>query len=68
MGDPLDREPERVLADVRNRIFSLKMAKDVFGVIIDSETLALDEKVTETERGKIRARRKERGKSWNKNH
>jgi N-methylhydantoinase B len=68
VGDPLDREPERVLADVRNRIFSLKMAKDVFGVIIDSETLTLDKKGTETERGKIKARRKERGKPWKKNN
>jgi N-methylhydantoinase B len=68
VGDPLDREPERVLVDVRNHIFSLKMARDVFGLIIDSERLTLDEKATEAERGRIRARRRERGKPWDKNN
>jgi N-methylhydantoinase B len=64
VGDPLDREPERVLDDVQNRIFSPEMARKVFGVIIDHENQTLDQKATEDEREKIRTRRKEIGKIW----
>ncbi len=64
VGDPLDREPERVLGDVQRRIFSLEMAKKVFGVVIDVEAGTVDEKATEVQRRGIRERRKERGKIW----
>jgi N-methylhydantoinase B len=33
-GDPFDREPERVLADVQSGIISCARAKEVYGVII----------------------------------
>jgi N-methylhydantoinase B len=62
VGDPVDREPEQVLADVERRIFSLDMARTVFGVIIDPDAGTLDNEATVAERKKIRARRKERGK------
>lgn len=62
VGDPLDREPERVLSDVQQRIFSLEMAKKVFGVVIDPESGALDKKATEREREVIRDRRREKGR------
>jgi len=62
IGDPLDREPERVLADVQRRIFSLEMGKNVFGVVIVPETETVDKEATESQREKIKARRKERGK------
>ena len=42
IGDPIDREPERVLADVKNRITSLTMAKGVYGVVIDPKTKTVD--------------------------
>ncbi|MCC6945060.1 MAG: hydantoinase B/oxoprolinase family protein [Thermomicrobiales bacterium] len=33
-GDPLDREPERVLADVQGGILSVARAEEVYGVIV----------------------------------
>jgi N-methylhydantoinase B len=67
IGDPLDREPERVLNDVQRRIFTLEMAREVFGVVIDPEGRAVDDKATKVARERIRARRKERGKVWEEN-
>jgi N-methylhydantoinase B len=64
VGDPLDREPERVLADVERRIFSLEMAREVFGVVIDPETRTVNEKATKAQRAKIRERRRKRGRIW----
>ena len=64
VGDPLDREPERVLDDVKRRIFSLEMARNVFGVILDPDTQTVDKKATEVEREKIREKRKAKGKVW----
>ena len=34
-GDPLDRDPERVLADWRDGLVSAATARDVYGVRID---------------------------------
>lgn len=65
LGDPLDREPEKVQEDVQRGIFSLEMARKIFGVIIAPETEAPDEKATKVRREKIRAGRRERGKVWN---
>ncbi len=64
MGDPLDREPERVLNDVKNRWHSLEMARKVYSVIIDPETMEVDEKATKARREEIIADRKRRGKIW----
>ena len=61
MGDPLDRETERVLEDVQRRIFTVEMARDVFGVVIDPKTGKVDKRATKAQKEKIRARRKERG-------
>jgi N-methylhydantoinase B len=36
-GDPLEREPERVLIDVRDEYVSIEAAKDVYGVIVDGD-------------------------------
>ncbi|HVU09910.1 MAG TPA: hydantoinase B/oxoprolinase family protein [Phototrophicaceae bacterium] len=36
-GDCLERDPERVLADVRSRLVSIEAAKDVYGVVIVGE-------------------------------
>jgi N-methylhydantoinase B len=59
-GDPLDREPERVLADVRNEYFSVGYARDVFGVVVegdpqtDPEAMSIDEAATAELRGRMR--------------
>jgi len=56
-GDPLAREPERVLADVRNGFVSVAAARDDYGVAIDAGTLALDAGATERLRAGRRAAR-----------
>jgi N-methylhydantoinase B len=64
VGDPIDREPERVLADVENKLTSLGMARHVYGVVIDPDSLTVDLKATEAAREEIKANRKKRGKIW----
>lgn len=34
-GDPLEREPESVLSDVIHRLISAKVARDVYGVVVE---------------------------------
>ncbi|HEX2196733.1 MAG TPA: hydantoinase B/oxoprolinase family protein [Actinomycetota bacterium] len=45
-GDPLRRPPEKVLEDVRNGYVSVGEAKRSYGVIVDDQTLELDEEAT----------------------
>ncbi len=60
-GDPLDREPERVLVDVLEGWETRQKAEDVYGVVftgeIDDETLAIDAVATATRRDELRAAR-----------
>ncbi len=42
-GDPLTRPIAQVLDDVRNGVVSIGCARDDYGVVIDPETLAVDE-------------------------
>jgi N-methylhydantoinase B len=46
-GNPLDRDIERVKEDVREGVVSIRRARDIYGVIIDPETLAVDENATQ---------------------
>jgi N-methylhydantoinase B len=55
-GSPLDRDPEAVRKDVENELVSPKAAFDVYGVVIDSNTLELDLAATLSTR---RARRQD---------
>jgi N-methylhydantoinase B len=55
-GDPLAREPERVLADVREGYVGRERAEDVYGVVIAPD-LELDEEATVA----LRARRAREG-------
>ena len=45
-GDPFDREPERVAADVRNGFVSPEAALRDYGVQVDPETFAVDDEET----------------------
>jgi N-methylhydantoinase B len=45
-GDPYLRPPDKVATEVRNGIISLKKAEDEYGVVIDPETLAIDQDET----------------------
>ncbi len=56
-GDPLEREPSRVLRDVRNELVSPESARDDYGVIIDPRTWTVDEDATARRRDSLRAAR-----------
>ena len=49
-GDPLERSPVEVLEDVRLEYYSLDTAQHVYGVIIDGDSLTLDETATRAKR------------------
>ena len=50
-GDPTERPAETVAAEVRNEIISLDAAREIYGVVLDPETLQIDEEETRTLRG-----------------
>ena len=54
-GDPTEREPEKVHEDVYQGYVSLGAAREVYGVVLDAETLAVDAAATRKQRAKIRA-------------
>jgi N-methylhydantoinase B len=54
-GDPLERDPELVLADVRNEYVSVEAARTEYGVAIHAETLELDADATRALREERRA-------------
>ncbi len=62
-GDPLEREPQRVLRDVRDEYVSIEGARRDYGVVVDGdpqtdpEGLRLDEHATEKLRSEMRAAR-----------
>ncbi|ADU95961.1 hydantoinase B/oxoprolinase family protein [Geobacillus sp. Y412MC52] len=56
-GDPLERDPEKVRLDVVRGLVSLEKAEKSYGVIIDPNTLELNEKETEFLREEMRKKR-----------
>ena len=55
-GDPLDREPDRVAADVRRRVVSRRAAALLHGVEVDADG-RVDEDATAAARNRIRSER-----------
>jgi N-methylhydantoinase B len=45
-GDPLTRRPERVVADVIDGYVSIHHAREDYGVVVEPESLAIDERAT----------------------
>ena len=45
-GSPLDRDPRAVLKDVENELVSVETARQVYGVVIDPESLVVDLEAT----------------------
>lgn len=45
-GDPYERPVEKVAEEVRNEITSVEKARDQYGVVVDPETLEVDEDAT----------------------
>ena len=56
-GDPLDRDPERVRADVADSNVSQETARDVYGVVLEPATLDVDEAATSALRKSIKEER-----------
>jgi len=54
-GDPVERDPEAVLEDVRNEKTSVTKAEKEYHVIIDEETLEIDREATERRRADARS-------------
>jgi len=55
-GDPLDRDPQLVRVDVREELVSLRRAREVYGVVLDTqpEEYAVNYDATEKLRRKLR--------------
>jgi N-methylhydantoinase B len=49
-GNPLERDLERVRRDVVEEYVSLKAAREEYGVVLDPETLEIDQKATQEQR------------------
>ena len=62
VGDPLLREPERVLTDYRTGIVSLGAARDVYGVVIAEEADNVDVAATDGHRAELRKERMDRAR------
>ena len=45
-GDPLERDPELVRIDVADEKLTVGYAREVYGVVVDAETLTVDEAAT----------------------
>jgi len=58
-GDPLERDPNAVLRDIRNELLSAAKAEADYGVVIDTRTGKLNLSGTEQRRAAIRA-----GRNW----
>ena len=53
-GDPLERDPARVLRDVRNELVSVGAARDDYGVVIDVKSWTVDHPGTVKRREELR--------------
>jgi N-methylhydantoinase B/oxoprolinase/acetone carboxylase alpha subunit len=45
-GDPLERDPELVLSDVLDGYTTVELAERDYGVVVDGETLTVDQEAT----------------------
>ncbi len=52
-GNPLERDPSRVLDDVRNEFVSVIAAREKYGVIIDPKTMTVDDMATDALRASM---------------
>ena len=58
-GDPLERDPNAVLRDVRNEMISVDTARRDYGVAVDIDTWSIDESETKKLRKAI-----EQARGW----
>jgi N-methylhydantoinase B len=55
-GDPLERDPERVLRDVREGYVSAEKAHELYGVVLDADERKVDGAATRALRAHRRTR------------
>ncbi|MBI4529169.1 MAG: hydantoinase B/oxoprolinase family protein [Deltaproteobacteria bacterium] len=71
-GDPIDRDPGAVLRDVVNDLVFPECARDIYGVVIDPDRMAVDASATEGRRAELRQERLgravESGGAWGGEH
>ena len=53
-GDPLDRDAEKVREDVLEEYVSAEAARNEYGVVLDPETLVIDQEGTARLRAELR--------------
>ncbi len=53
-GSPLEREPEKVAADVRAELVSMDRARELYGVVLDPFTLEVNQEKTRVLRNQLR--------------
>ena len=63
-GDPLERDPDAVIKDIRDAIISESTARRIFKVAFDARTLSVDAKETERLRNEEREARKRRARPF----
>jgi acetone carboxylase, alpha subunit len=63
-GDPLERDPEAVMADLREDLVSDWTAREIYRVVYDERTRSVDAEKTRAARDAERASRKKRGKPF----
>jgi N-methylhydantoinase B len=54
-GHPLERDPALVQDDIRNEFLTVSQAREIYGVVIDPKTLAVDEAATQKLRQEMSA-------------
>jgi N-methylhydantoinase B len=60
-GDPLEREPEMVLKDVKDGEATIEFAREAYGVIIDQTTMTVAKEKTEQRRMEMKEERLREG-------
>ncbi len=63
-GDVLERDPERVLADLADGLITRDVAEKIYGVALDGTGTQADDKGTERRRARIRRDRLANGKTF----
>jgi N-methylhydantoinase B len=63
VGNPFNREIEKVRLDALNEYISIKAARDLYGVVIDPKTYQVDGQATKALRTKLKGGKKRGGES-----
>jgi len=63
-GDVLDRDPESIAEDYRNGLISMRTVQEIYHVVLDEASNAVDQAATEQARASERAMRRKRGKPY----